>query len=154
MEGIWTPVALNPVLLFARYQHGGHFAPHTDGSTIVNFNHRSLSSVIIYLNDAEGGETRMLQESQTQDLTQDAEGRFRGSSEYEISRIEPRVSLAIYALNLLLIRRSRPGSRGLGLGLTLSFISGLFSSSPSSHLTLITLIGSSFLLMLSRRDVF
>ena len=42
---------LNPTLLFGRYKSGGHFAPHTDGNTIIDFNHRSLRSVIIYLSD-------------------------------------------------------------------------------------------------------
>ena len=44
-------IGLNPILLFGRYEEGGHFAPHTDGNTIIDFNHRSLRSVIIYLSD-------------------------------------------------------------------------------------------------------
>ena len=29
-------------MLFARYAHGGHFSPHTDGYSIVDFNYRSM----------------------------------------------------------------------------------------------------------------
>jgi len=42
LEGTWEAVGLNPHLLINRYAAGGHFAPHADGSTIVDFNHRSL----------------------------------------------------------------------------------------------------------------
>jgi 2OG-Fe(II) oxygenase superfamily len=59
-QGDWLAVGVNPVLLFSRYTHGGHFSPHTDGNTVVDFNHRSLYSVIVYLNtckDGTGGTT-------------------------------------------------------------------------------------------------
>ena len=59
-EGQWTAVGVNPVLLFSRYTPGGHFSPHTDGNTVVDFNTRSLYSVIVYLNtcsDGSGGTT-------------------------------------------------------------------------------------------------
>jgi len=61
LEGVWDPIGLNEHLLFARYAPGGHFAPHVDGQTELDFDTRSLFSVIIYLNDcARGGATRML----------------------------------------------------------------------------------------------
>lgn len=61
LEGVWEPVGLNEHLLFARYRTGGHFAPHVDGQTELDFDTRSLFSVILYLNDcARGGATRML----------------------------------------------------------------------------------------------
>lgn len=59
-EGTWTAVGVNGHLLFARYDHGGHFSPHTDGYTIVNFNKRSLYTLIIYLNDCDVGGKLML----------------------------------------------------------------------------------------------
>jgi len=60
LDGTWHAVGVNPVLLFSRYGAGGHFSPHTDGNTVVDLNTRSLSSVIIYLNDcADGGETAL-----------------------------------------------------------------------------------------------
>lgn len=57
-EGTWRACGINEHLLFARYGPGGHFSPHTDGYTIVDFNHRSLFTVLVYLNDcAVGGTT-------------------------------------------------------------------------------------------------
>lgn len=59
-HGEWHATGVNPVLLFSRYAAGGHFSPHTDGNTVVDFNCRSLYSVIVYLNtcaDGTGGTT-------------------------------------------------------------------------------------------------
>ena len=58
LVGDWCPAGLNPNILLARYPSGGHFAPHTDGRAILNFNVRSFYSVIVFLNDiplASGG---------------------------------------------------------------------------------------------------
>lgn len=55
VQGTWAAVGVNPVLLFSRYTPGGHFSPHTDGNTVVDFNTRSLYSVIVYLNTCEDG---------------------------------------------------------------------------------------------------
>ena len=72
-------VGLNPNMLFNRYHPSGHFSPHTDGYTIVDFNTRSMYSALFYLNDCpkvaelvkslvsslstQGGATRMMEES-------------------------------------------------------------------------------------------
>ena len=40
MIGEWEAVGINPNLLFGRYKSGGHFAPHTDGCTVIDFNYR------------------------------------------------------------------------------------------------------------------
>lgn len=61
LEGEWRATGLNPHLLLNRYASGGHFAPHADGSTLVDFNQRSLYTVLIYLNVCTaGGETQLL----------------------------------------------------------------------------------------------
>ncbi|KAK3256193.1 hypothetical protein CYMTET_34659 [Cymbomonas tetramitiformis] len=61
MEGTWRAVGVNSDLLFAKYGAGCHFSPHTDGHTIIDFNHRSLYSLLIYLNTCSGGgSTRMM----------------------------------------------------------------------------------------------
>jgi hypothetical protein len=61
LEGEWVAVGLNPHLLLNRYSGGGHFAPHADGSTLRDFNTRSLYTVLIYLNEChEGGATQLL----------------------------------------------------------------------------------------------
>ena len=60
LAGDWFATGLNPHLLLNRYGADGHFAPHADGSTLVDFNRRSLYTVLIYLNVcAEGGETQV-----------------------------------------------------------------------------------------------
>lgn len=61
LEGEWVATGLNTHLLMNRYAGGGHFAPHADGSTVIDFNRRSLYTVLIYLNDcSEGGQTQLL----------------------------------------------------------------------------------------------
>jgi len=80
LEGRWVACGINPRLLFARYSSGGHFSPHTDGHNVIDFNTRSLHSVIIYLNDCkEGGGTQMFYPIDYKDkkFVKDAKGRFR-----------------------------------------------------------------------------
>ena len=50
LPGKWKATGVNDDFLFAKYPSGGHFAPHTDGRTIHDFNYRSFYSIIIYLN--------------------------------------------------------------------------------------------------------
>jgi len=68
-------------MLFARYGPGGHFSPHTDGYTILDFNTRSLYSLLVYLNDCEeGGATRLFRhtpEGEAVAYRLDEGGRFR-----------------------------------------------------------------------------
>mmetsp|Transcript_64824 Transcript_64824/g.130353 ORF Transcript_64824/g.130353 Transcript_64824/m.130353 type:complete len:443 (+) Transcript_64824:101-1429(+) len=51
IAGTWDASGTNECLLISRYDSGGHFAPHTDGYSVVNLNERSMYSMIIYLND-------------------------------------------------------------------------------------------------------
>lgn len=92
LTGAWDADGMNTNLLLARYESGGHFGPHTDGCTLLNFDHRSIYSVIIYLNACPtgGGETRLLEDSQLQKLTKDAAGRFRGDAGLAIDAVEPK----------------------------------------------------------------
>jgi len=80
-EGRWRACGVNEHMLFARYRVGGHFSPHTDGFTVVDFNHRSLYTLLIYLNDCpDGGRTRLFRvpkEEETVDFHVDEGGRFR-----------------------------------------------------------------------------
>ena len=80
-EGVWDAVGINPTLLFVRYREGDHFSPHTDGSTIVDFNARSFCSVLVYLSDAGGGRTRFMgvprEGSAATKFISDEAGRFR-----------------------------------------------------------------------------
>eukprot|EP00040_Diaphanoeca_grandis_P026874 m.151489 g.151489 ORF g.151489 m.151489 type:complete len:365 (-) comp30763_c0_seq1:248-1342(-) len=89
LRGEWYGVGTNEKNLFARYQHGGHFSPHTDGYSIVDFNHRSMYTLLIYLNTCEGGGgTRFYASTQVSSLKADAEGRFTGQSEHEIATVK------------------------------------------------------------------
>ena len=45
--GTWRPIGLNNDMLLAKYPSFGSFAPHTDGSTVHNFNKRSFYSVVV-----------------------------------------------------------------------------------------------------------
>lgn len=55
LKGTWKACGINPVLLFGRYGEGCHFSPHTDGNNVVDFNTRSLYTVLIYLNTCKDG---------------------------------------------------------------------------------------------------
>lgn len=75
LEGSWQASGLNPHLLINRYRPGGHFSPHMDGSTVVDFNNRSLYTVLICLNDCpDGGATQLLHQEQGRATELDAEG--------------------------------------------------------------------------------
>mmetsp|Transcript_4961 Transcript_4961/g.6413 ORF Transcript_4961/g.6413 Transcript_4961/m.6413 type:complete len:435 (+) Transcript_4961:84-1388(+) len=51
IEGTWDACGTNENLLISRYSPGGHFAPHTDGYSVIDINHRSMYTLLIYLND-------------------------------------------------------------------------------------------------------
>lgn len=89
--GDWVPCGINPRFLFSRYRDGGHFAPHTDGCTIINLNERSLFSCVIYLNSCdEGGQTRLYSNTQTSiPLEKDSHGRLTGKPELVIHTVDP-----------------------------------------------------------------
>ncbi|EDQ84783.1 uncharacterized protein MONBRDRAFT_29907 [Monosiga brevicollis MX1] len=77
-EGEWVASGINEHLLFAHYSEGGHFSPHTDGYTIVDFNHRSLYTVIVYLNDCGAGGATLLYPPETDvSFVRDEFQRFR-----------------------------------------------------------------------------
>eukprot|EP00939_MAST-03C_sp_MAST-3C-sp1_P004083 g4083.t1 len=55
VAGVWEAFGTNEHLLLGRYGSGGHFAPHTDGYNIVDFNTRSMLSIVLYLNECASG---------------------------------------------------------------------------------------------------
>eukprot|EP01125_Pyxidicula_operculata_P010250 TRINITY_DN3378_c0_g1_i1.p1 TRINITY_DN3378_c0_g1~~TRINITY_DN3378_c0_g1_i1.p1 ORF type:complete len:324 (+),score=37.36 TRINITY_DN3378_c0_g1_i1:2-973(+) len=72
LQGNWNSCGINPNMLFGRYKESGHFAPHTDGITTLDFNHRSLYTVILYLNTCEkGGSTHIYGDEQLHNLSLD-----------------------------------------------------------------------------------
>ena len=101
LAGTWRAVGVNPRLLFARYGEGGHFSPHTDGYTIVDYNKRSLYSFLLYLNLCEqGGATRMFAHDhcRSQKFVVDEGGRYRWPEALFLdqAKVIPGEALAFY----------------------------------------------------------
>lgn len=96
LEGVWDPVGLNPHLLFARYGPGGHFAPHVDGQTELDFDTRSLFSVLLYLNGcAEGGATRLLLGEQREATQALPDGRLVARAGAVVQAVAPAAGRAL-----------------------------------------------------------
>jgi len=91
IQGDWKPYAMNPKLLLSRYLHGGHFSPHTDGTTVVDFNRRTFYSCVLFLNASPwGGHTCLYANSQIgRELQQDGEGRLTGDPELVLEAVPP-----------------------------------------------------------------
>lgn len=63
----------------------------SDGFDIVGFDHRSMYSIVLFLNDcSEGGGTRFYRDEQRDRLVLDEEGRFTGQKEYEVATVAPK----------------------------------------------------------------
>jgi len=76
LEGTWVACGINPVMLYGRYAEGCHFSPHSDGNNVIDFNNRSLYTVIIYLTTCpDGGSTNLF--SEHHEFLVDDEGRKR-----------------------------------------------------------------------------
>jgi len=91
IEGDWKPYAMNPKLLLSRYLDGGHFSPHTDGTTVVDFNRRTFYSCVLFLNASPwGGHTKLYSNAQIgKELRQDGEGRLTGEPELVLEAVPP-----------------------------------------------------------------
>lgn len=73
MEGEWQACGVHRDFLFAKYHPGGHFSPHTDGCTVIDFDHRSLYTALVYLCDcAQGGATRLLRAANPGKIDEDS----------------------------------------------------------------------------------
>ena len=104
LEGKWVAVGMNSNMLFNRYLSGGHFSPHTDGYTVMDFNTRSMYSALVYLNDCPvGGATRMMEESGDalkdhvqEEFVLDEAGRHRFRDSRIRSSISPRAGHALF----------------------------------------------------------
>lgn len=56
MKGEWRFSSVNSFFRLCKYNPGGHFAPHYDSDFIIDpLGHRSLKTLMIYLNDDYGG---------------------------------------------------------------------------------------------------
>eukprot|EP00940_MAST-03C_sp_MAST-3C-sp2_P001791 g1791.t1 len=98
VAGIWEAYGTNEHVLLGRYGSGGHFAPHTDGYSILNFNTRSMLSIVLYLNECSdgGGDTRFYSDRLRSKLKQDEQGRWTGvTSGLEIATVRPKAGRAV-----------------------------------------------------------
>jgi len=63
-DGVWTPIRLNTRFRLCRYNPGGKFGAHYDGSYVEDEEERSLLTFMIYLNVGyKGGHTNFLDDS-------------------------------------------------------------------------------------------
>merc|ERR1711974_179423 len=71
---------------------GGHFSPHTDGTTVVDFNRRTFYSCVLFLNESPwGGHTRIYADAQIRkDLAPDAAGRLTGDPALVLEEVAPK----------------------------------------------------------------
>lgn len=92
IQGTWKPYAVNPKLLLSRYLEGGHFSPHTDGTTVIDFNRRTFYSCVLFLNSsAWGGHTRLYADEQMgKELQKDDAGRLTGDPSLILSEVAPK----------------------------------------------------------------
>mmetsp|Transcript_44140 Transcript_44140/g.127387 ORF Transcript_44140/g.127387 Transcript_44140/m.127387 type:complete len:409 (-) Transcript_44140:80-1306(-) len=92
LEGAWVPYAVNPRLLFSKYTSGGHFSPHTDGTTVIDFNRRTFYSCVLFLNESPwGGHTRLYADEQMRkELLPDDEGRLSGDPALVLHEVPPK----------------------------------------------------------------
>ncbi|XP_033734272.1 uncharacterized protein LOC117323265 isoform X2 [Pecten maximus] len=94
VEGKWVPVGLNKLFRLCRYHPGGHFAPHFDGFFEEDSKHRSMKTLMVYLNgDFTGGSTNFVDESQT--LHMDETGKYCAEEENILCKIQPEAGMAI-----------------------------------------------------------
>jgi hypothetical protein len=97
LDGTWAAHGTNQKLLIARYLSGGHFSPHTDGYSVVDFNDRSMYTMLLYLNDcSDGGGTKFYRSEQLGKLEKDEAGRFTGQAEHEICTVAARKGRACF----------------------------------------------------------
>jgi len=91
IEGEWYPCGVNPHWLFSRYINGGHFSPHTDGNTILDFNTRTMHTMLCYLSASDDGHTRIFDDKQMCEPFTLIDGKLRGNPEHVIASVAPRV---------------------------------------------------------------
>lgn len=94
VEGKWVPAGLNKLFRLCRYHPGGHFAPHFDGFYEEDSKHRSMKTLMVYLNgDFTGGSTNFVDESQT--LHMDETGKYCAEEKNILCKIQPEAGMAI-----------------------------------------------------------
>jgi hypothetical protein len=59
----WTPIGVNPLLRFMKYEKGSLLVPHYDAPYKIDENTKTLSTIVIYLTTNTTGATRFIVES-------------------------------------------------------------------------------------------
>lgn len=116
LAGRWLPVGTNEDVLFARYRPGGHFAPHTDGYSVVDCDHRSMYSIVLFLNTcASGGGTRFYSDAARDELAKDAHGRYTARADLVLHTVESAAGrMVVFFHNIL--HEGVPVGAGAGAG--------------------------------------
>ncbi|KAH0475038.1 MAG: hypothetical protein KVP17_002137 [Porospora cf. gigantea B] len=89
----WKATGVNPHLMFGKYSSGGHFGPHTDGSTVVDVNNRTIFTALVYLEDTLlKGRTHLLRECQKDaaPLFDESTGQFHCQPDNVVASVQPR----------------------------------------------------------------
>jgi len=92
--GKWVPERGYEKLLLGRYRKGGHFSPHTDGTTYVDVNRRTCFTTLLYLRDTVeegGGRTFLLKpESKDNPFPKTPENKLTSREEDRIYGVQPK----------------------------------------------------------------
>jgi hypothetical protein len=105
-DGQWDATGLNNLFRLCRYPEGGHFAPHADGSYLLDSDHRSLLTFMAYLtDDFEGGGTAFLQQqSELQSMPEeDCHTRFHARAEDVLLRLKPAAGSVVAFLQCVVL---------------------------------------------------
>ena len=116
LPGKWKADGVNDDFLFAKYPSGGHFAPHTDGRTIHDFNYRSFYSIIIYLNSVsleEGASTNFYSAEAVNSLYLDSSGQWTSDKSKVSHEIEATAGKALIFSQELVHEGVPPSDRNL-----------------------------------------
>ena len=92
LAGEWVAYGTNACVLFSQYREGGHFAAHTDGFNVLDFDDRSMFSVVLYLNslpEGAGGQTTFYEDRARDSIARDAAGRLVADEALAIASVRP-----------------------------------------------------------------
>ncbi|KAH8741901.1 prolyl 4-hydroxylase alpha subunit [Cryptosporidium ryanae] len=97
--GEWRASGVYERILFGRYEKGGHFGPHTDGSVCIDANKRTFWTILLYLNsipEEGGGATSFINQKQKlQKFHKDEDGRDRSIPENVLYKVQPKAGRVV-----------------------------------------------------------
>lgn len=94
LEGLWEPYGFNTHWRISKYNEGGHFGPHYDGSTIFSSNLRSLKTFNLYLNgNFSKGTTNFIKDKQ--ETYKNSQNQVVAEEENICYRVVPEAGMAL-----------------------------------------------------------